>query len=64
MNARPQVREILIRKKMRRWWMIATCPLTDPTCPTARAKKNYARLCARYPSIMKSLGLNDWSAYG
>ena len=63
MNARPQVREILISKKMKRWWLVGKCPLVDPTCPPARARKNYARLCARYPQIMQKLGLNEFSAF-
>jgi hypothetical protein len=63
MNARPQVREILIAKKMKHWWVVAKCRLIDPTCPTWRAKKNYQRLCARYPEIMQRLGLNQFSAY-
>ena len=28
-----------------------------------RARKNYQRLCARYPSIMQRLGLNEFSVY-
>jgi len=63
MNARPQVREILIAKKMKHWWVVAKCRLIDPTCPTWRARKNYARLCARYPKIMQRLGLNQFSAF-
>jgi hypothetical protein len=63
MNARPQVREILIAKKMKHWWVIAKCRLIDPTCPTWRARKNYQRLCAKYPEIMKRLNLNEFSAF-
>jgi hypothetical protein len=63
MNARPQVREILIAKKMKHWWVVAKCRLVDPTCPTRRARKNYARLCTRYPEIMKRLNLNEFSAF-
>jgi hypothetical protein len=63
MNARPQVREILIAKKMNHWWVVAKCRLIDPSCPTWRARKNYQRLCARYPEIMQRLGLNEFSAF-
>jgi hypothetical protein len=63
MHARPQVREILIGKKMRRWWLIAQHPAVDWSCPTWKARKNYARLCARYPAIMMKLGLNQFSAF-
>jgi len=63
MNARPQVREILVSKKMWRWLLIARHPSVYPTCPAWRARKIYARLCARYPHVMKNLKLNEFSAY-
>jgi hypothetical protein len=63
MHVRPEFREILIAKKMRRWCNIARwCPL-DRRCPPARARKNYWRLCAKYPHIMRRLGLNPASVY-
>jgi hypothetical protein len=63
MHARPQVREILISKKLRRWLLIAKYPFVDKACSSARARKNYQRLCSRYPQIMAKLGLNQWSAF-
>jgi hypothetical protein len=45
--ARPQVRDILIAKKIRRWCLVAKYSLLDPSCPAWRARKNYARFCAR-----------------
>jgi hypothetical protein len=63
MNARPKVREILVAKKLQRWMMIAKHPFVDRSCPTWRARKNYQRLCTRYPDIMAKLGLNQFSAY-
>ena len=63
MHARPQVREILIRKKMQQWLLIAHYPQVYPRCPTWRARKNYQRLCCRYPHIMKRLNLNEFSAF-
>jgi hypothetical protein len=47
MHARPQVREILVSRKMQKWLMIAKYPFMDRSCPTWRARKNYQRLCAR-----------------
>lgn len=64
MNARPQVREILISKKIRHWWIVARHPLIDAACLTSRARKNYARLCTRYPHMMTRLGLDEFSLYG
>ena len=43
--------------------VVAKCRLIDPTCPTWRARKNYSRLCAKYPHIMTKLGLTQFSAY-
>jgi hypothetical protein len=63
MNARPQVREILIAKKMKHWWVVAKCRLVDPTCPPARARKNYWRLFHRYREIASKIGLHEWSVY-
>jgi hypothetical protein len=63
MNARPQVRQILVAQKMMRWCRIAKYPSVDRSCPPARARKNYSRLCAKYPEIMTRIGLHQFSAY-
>ena len=52
-----------IAKKLRRWLLIARYDFVDPSCPPARARKNYQRLCTRYPQIMQKLGLNEFSAF-
>jgi hypothetical protein len=48
---------------MQRWLLIAKHPFVDRSCPTARARKNYQRLCAKYPEIMRQIGLTDLSAF-
>jgi hypothetical protein len=63
MRARPQIREILIEKKMLRWCRIARMPDIDPRCRPWRARKNYWKLCAKYPEIMRRLGLKPASVY-
>jgi len=63
MHARPQSREILIAQRMTRWLRIAKYPHIASKCPPARARKNYWRLCARYPELMQRLGLNEFSVY-
>ena len=63
MHARPQFREILIAQRMTRWLKIAKYPYLASKCPPARARKNYWRLCARYPELMQRLGLNEFSVY-
>jgi hypothetical protein len=63
MHARPEIREILVAKKLRRWLLIAKYNFVDPTCPPARARRNYWRLCAKYPEIAVRLKLNVASVY-
>jgi len=63
MNARQEIREALIAQKMRRWSMIARNPFVKPACPPWRARKNFWRLCARYPEIKAKLGLTELSVY-
>jgi hypothetical protein len=63
MNARPQIREKLLELKMNRWALIAKYPSIDRKCTAARARKNFWRLCQRYPAIMKRLGLSVLSVY-
>jgi len=55
--------ETLIGKKMRRWCLIAQYNFVDPTCPPSRARRNYWRLCARYPELMSRLRLSYLSVY-
>lgn len=63
MHVRPQFREIVIAKKMLRWCSIARSWPLDRRCEPARARKNYWRLCARYPEIMQRIGLTEASVY-
>jgi vancomycin permeability regulator SanA len=64
MHARPQVKEILIAKKMHRWVLISNHPTVDRSCSTARARKNYQRLFYRYRELAAKIGLHEWSAFG
>lgn len=50
MNARPQIREILIEKRIRRWCNIARFPLIAPKCSPS-------------PEIMRKLQLSEVSVY-
>jgi len=63
MHARPSVKAILIRKKLRRWCRIAQSPLLDLRCPPSRARRNFWRLAKKYPSVLAELGLNELSVY-
>jgi hypothetical protein len=63
MHARPEVKEILISHKLRRWASIGRCPAAYPDCSPARARRNYARLFARHEEVARRLGLTTISAY-
>jgi hypothetical protein len=43
MNARLEIRDHLLVKKMKRWLSIARCPLINPKIPTWRARKTIGR---------------------
>jgi hypothetical protein len=63
MHARPQIRDILVAKKLRRWLLIAHHPFVDPTCPPSRARRNYQRLFAKHSELANRLGLSITSVY-
>jgi hypothetical protein len=63
MHARPEVREILISHKLRRWASIGRCPAAYPNFSPARARRNYSRLYARHVELARHLGLTAVSAY-
>jgi hypothetical protein len=64
MHARPQVKEILVARKLLRWSTIARHAYIEPSFPRARARKNYWRLFRRYREIAQRIGLHEWSVYG
>ena len=63
MNARPEVKQILIAKRMKRWHSIARYPLFDPKCKPARARRNAMRLMKKYPMIAEALKIDVVSLY-
>jgi hypothetical protein len=63
MHARPEVREILIAGKLRRWALIGQHPHAYPNCSPAKARRNFSRLFSRYPQIAQRLGMTPISAY-
>jgi len=63
MHARPEIREILIARKLRRWLLIARNPAVYPACAPARARRNFWRLVVKYPQIAATLGLSATSVY-
>jgi len=64
MNARKPIRDAIIRKKILHWKNVAqTSNYHKDICPPSRARKNFWRLCARYPEIAARLGLDEGSVY-
>ena len=47
MNARPEVKKILIAQKLWRWALIGRNPTAFPNCSPSRARRNFSRLFAR-----------------
>ena len=64
MNARPAVRDAIIRKRLSHWKTVALNPsYYKDVCPPSRARKNFWRLCARYPEIAARCGYTEGSVY-
>ena len=63
MRARPMVKTYLLARAMQRWALIGRHPSAFPNCPVSRARRNFARLLAKYPQIAERLGLTPLSAY-
>jgi hypothetical protein len=63
MHARPEIRQMLIAQKLKRWSLIARIPTIDPSCPPARARRNYWRLFAKHRDLANRLGLSLTSVY-
>jgi hypothetical protein len=63
MNARPEVKQILVARKMKKWHLIARHPLFDVKCKPARARRNCLRLMSKHPEIADRLGITVVSLY-
>jgi hypothetical protein len=63
MRARPMVKTYLRATKLQRWARIGSSPSAYPNIPASTARRNYAKLFARYESLARTLGLTPLSAY-
>jgi hypothetical protein len=63
MRAKLPLREHLLATKMKKWAIIGRCPSAYPNSSLSRARRNYARLVARYPELARRLGMTAISAY-
>lgn len=62
MNASPDIRDVLIANRMRRWYRICRQPFLDRKCSQSRARKNLRFLVRKYPHIREQIGLPELSA--
>lgn len=63
MHARPEVKQILISQKLRKWSMIGQHPHAYPNCSPSRARRNFLKLLGKYPEIARRMNLSIASAY-
>jgi hypothetical protein len=63
MRARPEIRQVLIAQKLRRWLLIAKFPFVDKNCPPSRARRNFWRLLQKHPAVGEKLGMTIASVY-
>jgi len=63
MHARPEIRERLIERAMRRWCRIAKYPGLDPRYTAGKARRNFWRLIKAHPETAQRLSLSPVSVY-
>jgi hypothetical protein len=59
MNARKEIRDALVIKKMRRWVLVARYPSVGKGCPVWRARKNYWSLIRKHRALAERHGLRE-----
>jgi hypothetical protein len=62
-NARKEIREALLIKKMKHWALVARHPFVGKGCPAWRARKNFWALQKRYPGLAAKYGLTATSVF-
>ena len=63
MRVRPEIREHLLARKMKRWALIGRYPSMYPNFSPARARRNFMRLIARHPELARRLQMGPLDAY-
>jgi hypothetical protein len=63
MNARPEIRNAVLLKKMNFWLLRARCPMINTRIPAWRARKNFWALVRRYPALAAAHGLTATSVF-
>lgn len=63
MNARPEIRDALLLKRMNYWLLRARCAEINPRIPTWRARKNYWALVRNHSSLAAAHGMTATSVF-
>ena len=63
MNARPEIRDALLVRRMKEWKMRAGCPFLAKGYPAWKCRKNYLSLVRAHPSLAQRAGLRESDLY-
>jgi hypothetical protein len=63
MNARPEIRNALLVKRMNYWLIRALHPEISPRVPVWRARKNYWSLIRRHSALAARHGLRETDVF-
>ena len=62
-NARPEIKQRLIERRMQRWLLVAKYPSIDNRYTPAKARRNFWRLIKAHPQTADRLSLTPVSVY-
>jgi len=63
MNARPEIRDALLVRRMKDWLMRARCPLLAKGYPAWKSRKNYLSLVRTHRSLADRHGLRETDVF-
>jgi hypothetical protein len=63
MNARKEIRDAILLRRMKHWLMIAKYPFTGKGCPAWRARKNYWALQRKHEALAAAHDLSATSVF-
>jgi hypothetical protein len=63
MNARKEIRDAILLRRMKHWLAIGRCSLVNTKVPTWRARKNYWALLRKHEALAAANGLTATSVF-
>lgn len=57
MHCRPELKPVLLAKRMRRYWSILRYRFVESKFPRSKAKRNLLRLVARNEELARRIGI-------